>query len=310
VNEQIRTAEAILRTACGERVRTRFVLAPLTTFRIGGPAALYLEPESEADLVACGEAVRRTGIPFTVLGRGSNVLVADGGFVGLVLRLGRAYRWAAREGTLLRAGGAMPLPALANVALSHGLTGLEFGVAIPATLGGAVRMNAGAHGADLARVLETVDVFELHAGSSRRLPASEAAFSYRRSDLEADAVVVAASALLSSADPARIRAAMDEARDYRRRTQPLAESNCGSVFKNPPGDHAGRLIEEAGGKGLAVGGASISTKHANFIVTADGARASDVLELIRLVQDLVATRSGIRLEQEVHLVGDLDPAAR
>jgi len=310
VSEAIRGAETTLRAACGDRLRTRFRLAPLTTFRIGGPAALYLEPESEADLVACGEAVRQTAIPFVVLGKGSNVLVADDGFPGLVLRLGRAYRWAARERSRLRAGGAMPLPALAGVALTHGLAGLEFGVAIPATVGGAVRMNAGAHGSELAEVLDTLDVFELMAGGSRRIPAAEAGFAYRRSGLPEDGVVVAASVALTPGDPVRIRAGMDEAREYRRRTQPLAESNCGSVFTNPPGDHAGRLIEAAGGKGLAVGGASISTKHANFIVTADGARATDVLELIRVVQELVLARSGIRLEPEVRLVGDLDPASR
>jgi UDP-N-acetylmuramate dehydrogenase len=310
VNDAVRAAEAILRAACSDRVRTQFRLAPLTTFRIGGPAALFLEPESEADLVASGEAVRETGVPFVILGKGSNVLVADDGFPGLVLRLGRGYRWAAREGDLLRAGGAMPLPALAGVALSHGLTGLEFGVAIPATVGGAVRMNAGAHGHELAQVLERVEVFELRPGRGRGIPVSEAGFAYRRSGFADDAVVVAATARLSVADPATIRAVMDEAREYRRRTQPLAESNCGSVFTNPPGDHAGRLIEEAGGKGLAIGGASISTKHANFIVTADDARAGDVLELIHAIQELVLARSGIRLEPEVHLVGDLDLATR
>ena len=154
-------AEAILRAACGERVRTRFELAALTTFRIGGPAALFLEPESESDLVAVSEAVRQTGIRVAVLGKGSNVLVADEGFPGLVLRLGRGYRWSARDGERLTAGSAMPLPALAGVALAHGLSGLEFGVAIPASLGGAVRMNAGAHGGTLADVVESVDVFGL-----------------------------------------------------------------------------------------------------------------------------------------------------
>jgi UDP-N-acetylmuramate dehydrogenase len=310
VNDAVRAAEAILRAACGDRVRTQFGLAPLTTFRIGGPAALFLEPETEPDLVASSEAVRETGIPFAILGKGSNVLVADGGFPGLVLRLGRGYRWAAREGDRLRAGAAMPLPALAGVALSHGLTGLEFGVAIPATVGGAVRMNAGAHGRELAQVLERVEIFELQRGQARGVPVAEVGFTYRRSGFADDAVVVAATVQLAAGEPATIREAMDEAREYRRRTQPLAESNCGSVFKNPPGDHAGRLIEDAGGKGLGVGGASISTKHANFIVTSEGARAADVLELIRSVQELVFARSGVRLEPEVHLVGDLDPATR
>jgi UDP-N-acetylmuramate dehydrogenase len=310
VNERIRRAEAILRAACGDRVRTRFPLAPLTTFRIGGPAALYLEPESEADLVAAGEAVRETGIGFVVLGKGSNVLVADDGYAGLVLRLGRGYRWAGRDGTRLRAGGAMPLPALAGVALSHELAGLEFGVAIPASFGGAVRMNAGAHGSELAQVVEAVEVFELVRGAHRRIPAGEAGFAYRRSALPAGAVVVGATVALAAGDRGRIRARMDEARDWRRRTQPLAEPNCGSVFKNPPGDHAARLIEASGGKGLAVGGATVSTKHANFVVASPGARAADVLELIRTVQELVQTRVGVRLEPEVHLVGDLDPVSR
>ncbi|MGZ8585954.1 MAG: UDP-N-acetylmuramate dehydrogenase [Actinomycetota bacterium] len=310
MSESLDRAEAILRAACGDRVRTRFVLAPLTTFRIGGPAALFLEPESEGDLVTAGDAVRETGVPFVILGKGSNVLVADEGFPGLVLRLGRGYRWAARNGVRLRAGAAMPLPALANVALSHELSGLEFGVAIPGSFGGAVRMNAGAHGAELAGLLESIDVFELLAGAQRLVPAGEAGLAYRRSSLPADGVVIAATVALEPGTREAIRARMDEARESRRRTQPLAESNCGSVFTNPPGDHAGRLIDEAGGKGLVVGGAAVSTKHANFIVTSEGARAADVLELIRTVQELVAARSGIRLEREVHLVGDLDPAPR
>jgi UDP-N-acetylmuramate dehydrogenase len=283
-------------------------MAPLTTFRIGGPAAIYLEPESERDLVAVGEAVRQTGVPFVVIGKGSNLLVSDHGFPGIVLRLGRGFRWAARDGDALWAGGAMPLPALAGVALSHGLSGLEFGVAIPASLGGAVRMNAGAHGHELAEVVRAVDVFELDAGAARTIVAADVGFAYRSSQLPADAVIIATSVALSAADPSTIRGRMDEARDWRRRTQPLAEPNCGSVFKNPPGDHAARLVEAAGGKGLAVGGASVSTKHANFIVAAEGTRASDVLELVRSLQDLVVARFDIRLEPEVHLVGDFDLA--
>jgi UDP-N-acetylmuramate dehydrogenase len=310
VNGDVARAEAILLAACGERLRTRFRLAPLTSFRIGGPAALYLEPESESDLVAAAEAVRDTGIPFVVLGKGSNVLVADEGFAGLVLRLGRGYRWAAREGDRLRAGGAMPLPALSGIAMSHGLAGLEFAVAIPGSLGGAARMNAGAHGAQMADVLETVEVFELVGGRHRRVAAPEAGFGYRTSALPEDAVVIGATLSLAADDPAAIRARMDEAREHRRRTQPLAEANCGSVFKNPPGDHAGRLIDESGGKGMTIGGASVSTKHANFIVTSEGASAADVVALIGAVRELVAARAGIRLEPEVHLVGRLDPAPR
>jgi UDP-N-acetylmuramate dehydrogenase len=302
----IAEAERLLRAACGERLRVRFPLARLTTFRIGGPAALYLEPESEADLRVASEAAARTGIPVVVLGKGSNVLVSDAGFEGLVLRLGRGYRWTAREGDRLRAGGAMPLPALSGVAYSHGLAGLEFGVAIPASLGGAVRMNAGAHGRSMAEVLESIEVASLLDGSHRTIATEDAGFRYRASSLPDPAVVTAATIRLHAGDRASIRALMDEAREWRRRTQPLAEPNCGSVFKNPPGDHAARLVESAGAKGLSVGGASVSAKHANFIIAAEGTRAADVVALIREVQARVEASAGIRLEPEVHLVGEFD----
>jgi UDP-N-acetylmuramate dehydrogenase len=308
--ETLARAESILRAACGDRVRASFALAPLTTFRIGGPAALFLEPDSEADLRAASLAINETGIAWTVLGKGSNVLIGDAGFAGLVLRLGRGYRWSAREGTRLSAGGAMPLPALAGVALAHELSGLEFGAAIPASLGGAVRMNAGAHGAELADAVLSVDLYRVDRARLERITAAQAGFGYRRSELPGDVVVVGATMGLRPGEPARIRAAMDDARAWRRRTQPLAEPNCGSVFKNPPGDHAARLIEEVGGKGLAIGGASISPKHANFIVASEGASAADVLQLIREVQELVHARSGVRLEPEVHLLGGSDRAAR
>ncbi|HEY7282522.1 MAG TPA: UDP-N-acetylmuramate dehydrogenase [Actinomycetota bacterium] len=299
-------AEVVLRAACGDRLRTSFRLAPLTTFRIGGPAALFLEPDSEADLRAAGQAVRETGIPFVVIGKGSNVLVSDEGYPGLVLRLGKGYRWAARDGTMVTAGASMPLPRLAGIALSHSLAGLEFGVAIPATLGGAVRMNAGAHAHSLEEVIRRVEVFLMGSGEARSVPAGEAGFVYRSSGLPPDGVVVAASVALRPGDPASIRGGMDEAREWRRRTQPLAEPNCGSVFKNPPGGHAAQMIDSLGLKGLAVGGAEVSAKHANFIVARPGARATEVVALIRTVQERVADRFGVRLEPEVHLVGNFD----
>jgi UDP-N-acetylmuramate dehydrogenase len=306
----IARAEAILRAACGERVRTGFSLASLTSFRIGGPAALFLEPQSIDDLAAASHAVRETGIPFAVLGKGSNVLVADAGFPGLVLRLGKGFRWTARDGTRLTVGGGMPLPALSGVALAHDLAGLEFGVAIPASLGGAVRMNAGAHGHSLDEVLEQIEVFSVPSGSTTAVPARDAGFRYRGSSLPEDGVVVAATVSLRRGDRAVIRRLMEEAREWRRATQPLAEPNCGSVFKNPPGEHAARMIEEVGLKGAAVGGATVSAKHANFIVASPGARAADVVELIQLIQRRVSERYGTTLEPEVHLVGEFDHAIR
>lgn len=299
-------AYEILHHRCGERARTAFPLAPLTTLRVGGPAALFLEPESDGDLVSAAEAVADTGIPSMVLGKGSNLLVSDAGFDGLVLRLGHGYRWAARDGDRLSAGGAMPLPALAGVALSHALAGLEWGVAIPASLGGAVRMNAGAHGGEMADILETIDVFEPGRGEAVTVRAEDAGFSYRDSRLPRDGIVTRATVRLATGDADEIRAGMDEVREWRRVHQPLAEPNCGSVFKNPPGDFAARLIEAAGLKGMALGGVTVSTKHSNFIVTSEGARAADVVALIRSVQETVMTRFDIHLEPEVRLVGRFD----
>jgi UDP-N-acetylmuramate dehydrogenase len=226
----------------------------------------------------------------------------------VVIRLGRSFRWAARDGDRLRAGGAMPLPALANEALHHGLAGLEFGVAIPATAGGAVRMNAGAHGSSMSDVVSQVSVFLLGSTRAQSLSAHDAGFAYRRSSLPADAVVTSVTIALSAGPADLIRAHMEEAREWRRETQPLAEPNCGSVFKNPPEEHAARLVEQAGGKGMRVGGASVSTKHPNFIVADPGTRAADVWRLIEQVQDRVEEAAGVRLETEVHLIGEFEGA--
>jgi UDP-N-acetylmuramate dehydrogenase len=301
--DQVETAAGILGGVAGDRLRRGFPLAPLTSFRLGGPAALYLEAESRQDLSAVGRAAREAGLPVLVIGKGSNLLVPDDGFPGIVLRLGRTFRWSAREGHRLTAGGAMPLPALAGVALQHALAGLEFGVAIPASLGGSVRMNAGAHGHSLNEVVEAVEVFDLKTDRLRVVSATDAGFRYRDSALPDPSVVVGATLRLRPGDRHQIRRHMDEAREWRRATQPLAEPNCGSVFKNPPGDHAARLIEEAGAKGLAVGRARVSDKHANFIVAASGSSAADVVRLIGLLQDRVRQRFGIQLEPEVHLIG-------
>lgn len=301
--EALEAAAGILREETGGRARRGFPLAPLTSFRIGGPAALYLEAEAEEDLAAAARAVRETGLPVLVLGKGSNLLVSDEGFPGLVLRLGRSFRWAGRDGDVISAGGAMPLPALAGVALQHSLSGLEFGVAIPGSVGGAVRMNAGAHGHSLDEVLESIEVYALDQGRLRMIPAAQADLRYRDSSLPALSVVVGATVRLRPSTIEEIRERMDEARRWRRETQPLAEPNCGSVFKNPPGDHAARLVEAAGAKGLRVGGASVSRKHSNFIVAAEGASADDVLRLISLVQERVRDRFGVDLDTEVHVVG-------
>jgi UDP-N-acetylmuramate dehydrogenase len=306
VSADLALARAILRAACGDRLRTDVSMAPLTTFRIGGPAALYLEPNDLDDLVAASEAIGKADLPYAILGKGSNVLVDDEGFAGLVIRLGAGFRWSARDGSKLVAGGAMPLPALAGVALRHELDGLAFGVAIPASVGGAVRMNAGAHGGQMSDVVATVEVFELASATTASCSAEDAGFGYRRSRLPDDAIVVAAALILRPGDTDAIRAEMDMARAWRRETQPIAEPNCGSVFTNPPDGHAAALIEAAGLKGESVGGAHVSMKHANFIIAGPGATAADVRALIATIRDRVAASSGIVLEPEVRSIGSRD----
>jgi len=296
-------ADRILHRAAGERLRRDFTLAPLTSFRLGGPARLYLEAISIEDLACVGDALEASGLPLLVIGKGSNLLIADAGFPGIVVRLGKSFRWAARDGDLLSAGGAMPLPALAGVALAHELGGLEFGVAIPASLGGSVRMNAGAHARSLDEVVTAIEIYDLGARALSVVPAEAAGFRYRGSALPEPGVVIGATLRLEPGDPEKIRALMDEARRWRRETQPLAEPNCGSVFKNPEGDHAARLIEAAGGKELSVGGARVASKHANFIIAGPGATAGDVWELIARIRTRVREEHGIELETEVHAVG-------
>jgi UDP-N-acetylmuramate dehydrogenase len=304
--EAIAAAGAILRPVLGPRLEPGRVLAPLTSFRIGGPAALFAEPQGDDDLAAIARAIGATGVRWTVLGKGSNVLVSDAGVAGLVIRLGRAYRWMEPDGTRMRAGAAMPLPRVSGGAAAAGLTGLEFGVAIPGSLGGAVRMNAGAHARSMSDVVESVRTFSIPDGTTRVVPAEEAGFAYRTSAFGRGTLVLEATMALREADPRTIRELMDEARAWRRDTQPLAEPSCGSVFKNPPGDHAARLVDAAGCKGLAHGGAQVSTKHANFIVTRPGATAADVFAVIRDVRARVRDRFGVELETEVEFVGDPD----
>ena len=297
-------AERILHARLGPGVRVGFPIAPLTTFRIGGPAALFVEAQSDEALAAVREAVGTADVPVAVIGKGSNMLVSDEGFPGIVVRLGRGFRWVGRDGDRLSAGGAMPLPAMAGVAMRHRLSGLEFGVAIPASLGGAVKMNAGAHGRSMSDAVDRVEVLPLTGSGLRRsIASSEAGFAYRRSRLPDASIVVGATVRLQPGADDEIRTRMEEARVWRRRTQPLAEPNCGSVFKNPDGGHAARLVESAGAKGLRVGGARVSEKHANFIVADPGATASNVWDLIQQVRSRVEHHAGIRLETEVELMG-------
>ncbi len=299
-------AAAILERRAHGRISRDASLAPLTSYRLGGPAGVLLEAAGEEDLVALAEAVRATGLPVLVVGRGSNMLVSDHGFEGIAVRLGAGFRWSKVEADRMIAGGAMPLPSLAMLAMQHSLAGLEFAVAIPASLGGAVRMNAGAHGHEIAEVLESARVFRLDTGSAGTIAGAEAGFAYRTSSLPPSSIVVAATLALRIGEPGEIALHMDEAKEWRRTTQPVNLPNGGSVFKNPPGDYAARLVETVCGKGTAEGGARISEVHANFIVAEPGARARDVYALIRRIQRAVHDATGIELEPELKLIGTFE----
>ena len=279
-------------------------LAASTTLKVGGPARALVTAERDEDLGVVGRVCRQYDLPWIVVGRGSNLLLPDGGWPGVAIQLGRGFRGlelpSASAGTgRLRAGAAEPLPMLAVRIADAGFKGFAWACAVPGSLGGAVRMNAGAHGGDMSDHLVEVELVRLGTGVREACAASLLELSYRHSVLPVDAIVVAATLELERGDPATIRAEIDSIRAWRRAHQPLNQPNCGSVFTNPPGDSAGRLIEAAGGKDIEIGGARVSERHANFIVTRPGATASDVWAVITEVQRLVHDRFGIDLTTEV-----------
>ena len=295
-------------SAAPDGVEANFPLARLTTVRTGGAADWFARPATEPELVDLLRWAEAEGLAVGLIGSGSNLLVADDGFHGLAIKLDADLATIAREGEQLLCGGGARLPSAAAKAAGWGLSGLEFGINIPGTAGGAVRMNANAYGGQLAEVLEWVEVSSA-AGSECREP-DRLGFSYRRSNLRPGEVVSRASFRLSPGDPAQIRATLATMRERRREAQPSGIKTFGSTFKNPDderagGRSAGQLLDAAGCRGLRVGGARFAEKHANFVENGGEATTADVLELMAAGRRRVHEKFGVELEPEVQLLGNV-----
>jgi UDP-N-acetylenolpyruvoylglucosamine reductase len=292
-----------------EGVKAGHPLARFTTVRTGGAADWFTHPRDVDGLVTVLRWADAEGMAVGVIGSGSNLLVADAGFRGLALKLGGALATIERDGDRVLCGGGARLPSAAAKTPAWGLSGLEFGINIPGTTGGAVRMNANAYGGQLARVLEWVDVATA-SGVERRGP-GDLGFEYRRSNLRPGEVVALAAFHLTPADPEEVRATLASMRERRREAQPSGIKTFGSTFKNPEderaeGRSAGQLLEAAGCRGLRHGGARFSEKHANFVENDRGATTADVLELMAEGRRRVHERFGIELEPEVQVLGEVE----
>jgi UDP-N-acetylmuramate dehydrogenase len=293
----------------GVRATRQEPLARLTTMRVGGPADLFAVAHNAYELRGLVRFARARAIPLTLLGRGSNLVVSDAGIRGLVIQ---ARNEGSRvDGQRYHADAGVPMARAATETQRAGLTGLEYGLAIPGTVGGAVWANAGAHGSDTASVLESATVL-FADGHEAVLAGDELGFAYRHSRFKdassrpagPDEIVLGAQFRLEPAEPATIKARLDEIRSWRREHQPLGVPSAGSVFRNPPGDSAGRLIDALGLKGYRVGGAVVSGKHANFIINDGAGSAADVRRLAELVQARVREATGVELVFEIEFAGD------
>lgn len=290
------------------RVRRDEPLARHTSMRVGGPADLFCEVETEHALAAVVRHARAAHRPVFVLGGGTNLVVADRGVRGVTVKLGRSFtrtEWVAEDadGADVVAGAAANFKRVVLEISERGYRGVEFGEGIPGTIGGGVRMNAGAFGGEIADVTRAIRGVTA-AGELVRIPRAQLGFAYRRLDLPRGFAVTALEMRVARGEPETIARAIAEAKRKRGRHQPLGQPNAGSIFKNPPGDFAGRLIELCGLKCCRVGGAQVSPQHANFIVNTGGAKACEVRDLMREVRDTVWRRRGVWLEPEVRLVGE------
>ena len=280
-------------------------MARHTTMRVGGPAEILFSPANEGELLFAVREAKRAGAPFRIIGNGSNLLVLDGGLPGLTIRLGEAFSKISVDGNQIRAQAGALLSRVAAAARDASLTGLEFASGIPGSAGGGMAMNAGAYGGQLSDVFEGCRALDPETGIISALGPAEMALGYRESAaLSRGLIVTEAAFRLTAGDRTAIQAKRDDLSARRREKQPLNLPSAGSMFKRPEGHFAGALIEQAGLKGLRVGGACVSEKHAGFVVNDRNATARDVLDLIRLVQARVLEHSGVRLETEVRILGE------
>ena len=295
--------EGQLRVRFGPALLRNRSLAGLTSYGIGGMADLFVAVNDEEQLSAAMAAAHRHSVPVFCLGAGTNLLVSDRGIRGLVLTLGAGLASISVDGNNVVAGAALQFRMLVEQVVEHGLAGLEFGEGIPGTVGGGLVMNAGAFGGEIARVVTLVHGVN-ETGERRSLTNGEVGFAYRRSTLPRGFVITRVDFALEPGDREVLRSRVGVIRARRAARQPADHPNAGSVFKNPPGNFAGHLLEAAGLKGTRFGGAAFSYRHANFIVNLGGARADDVRCLIELARDKVQRATGVLLEPEVRLVGE------
>ncbi len=286
----------------GARAERDVPIGELTTYRVGGRAALLVRAETDDDLAAVAEAVRASAVPVLVIGNGSNLLIAETGFAGVALVLGERFAQVIIDGLVVRAGGGASMPVVARRSAAAGLTGFEWAVGVPGSIGGGVRMNAGGHGSDLAASLVRVRRFDLRNGEDTQVSAAQLDLGFRRSNIDRDQVVLEAELRLAEGDRETAEAAITEIVRWRRENQP-GGANAGSVFVNPPGESAGRLVDLSGCKGLRLGTAQVSSKHANFIQADDGGSADDIFALMLDVQARVHRHTGVLLRPETRLIG-------
>jgi UDP-N-acetylmuramate dehydrogenase len=279
-------------------------LGPMTTYRVGGAAAIFVSPRSMTDLHKVADVIAHNELPVLVVGRGSNLLIADAGFAGVALSLAEWADGIEVSGSTVVAGSAVALPVLARRTAAAGLTGFEWAVGVPGSIGGAVRMNAGGHGSDIAASLVRAEIFDLHDRSSGWRMADSLCLRFRGSNLADHEIVLTAELALAPGDMEHSEREIAEIVRWRRENQPGGQ-NAGSVFVNPvPGQlSAGELIDRVGLRGFRVGGAFVSDKHANFIQAGDGATSADVKAVIDQVRERVALETGFELRSEVRLVG-------